>query len=423
MLSVTSLLDGKSYSLWRRNLPIPPASCSSLREVVEPPADAQLRQETRRKTPLFPPIGTAKRVVLVRHGQSTWNEEGRIQGSSNNSVLTVKGESQAETSRQMLLGDSFDVCFTSPLIRSKRTAEIIWGSRKGEIIIEPELREIDLYSFQGLLKHEGKERFGNAYRQWQKDAENFIIDGHYPTPNSPVSLGSSGGRKTDLRIILVCHGATQSTEGDFAISGYEPLNMLGVIQSQKTAELLLDLKVNCIICSPRIASVDTATAISEVQAAADCLGVDCIPRDVEMKKMLELEVEPIIYRARKIPRNPFDFQLGLSNELDESSLVKLWNQSRIAWQSLLQELSNGSGEGRNVVVVAHPAIHVAFMAHCLGLTKEWMDSFHVDLGSISVLDFPDGAGGRGVVRCANYTAHLGRWSIPVTNTQANDEEF
>ncbi|KAG0486723.1 hypothetical protein HPP92_008818 [Vanilla planifolia] len=485
MLSVTSLLDGKSYSLWRRNLPIPPASCSSLREVVEPPTDAQLRQETRRKTPLFPPIGTAKRVVLVRHGQSTWNEEGRIQGSSNNSVLTVKGESQAETSRQMLLGDSFDVCFTSPLIRSKRTAEIIWGSRKGEIIIEPELREIDLYSFQGLLKHEGKERFGNAYRQWQKDAENFIIDGHYPvrelwnradscwnkilahegksvlvvahnavnqalvataiglgtkyfrnllqsncgvsvldfipkngdgsphiflnrlnqTPNSPVSLGSSGGRKTDLRIILVCHGATQSTE------------------SQKTAELLLDLKVNCIICSPRIASVDTATAISEVQAAADCLGVDCIPRDVEMKKMLELEVEPIIYRARKVPRNPFDFQLGLSNELDESSLVKLWNQSRIAWQSLLQELSNGSGEGRNVVVVAHPAIHVAFMAHCLGLTKEWMDSFHVDLGSISVLDFPDGAGGRGVVRCANYTAHLGRWSIPVTNTQANDEEF
>ncbi|KAI9194167.1 hypothetical protein LWI28_003676 [Acer negundo] len=56
--------------------------------------------------------------------------EGRIQGSSNFSVLTKKGESQAETSRQMLIDDSFDICFSSPLTRSKRTAEIIWASAR-----------------------------------------------------------------------------------------------------------------------------------------------------------------------------------------------------------------------------------------------------------------------------------------------------
>lgn len=60
----------------------------------------------------FPAIKVAKRVVLVRHGQSTWNAEGRIQGSSDFSVLTSKGESQAETSRQMLIDDSFDICFS-----------------------------------------------------------------------------------------------------------------------------------------------------------------------------------------------------------------------------------------------------------------------------------------------------------------------
>ncbi|TKY67106.1 2-carboxy-D-arabinitol-1-phosphatase protein [Spatholobus suberectus] len=128
----------------------------------------------------FPPIRAAKRVVLVRHGQSTWNAEGRIQGSSNFSVLTKKGESQAETSRQMLIDDHFDACFVSPLARSKKTAEIIWGPRQEPIIPDFDLREIDLYSFQGLLKHEGKARFGSAYRQWQVDAANFIIDGHYP---------------------------------------------------------------------------------------------------------------------------------------------------------------------------------------------------------------------------------------------------
>ncbi|CAA7397096.1 unnamed protein product [Spirodela intermedia] len=522
----------------------------------------------------FPPIPRAKRVVLVRHGQSTWNEEGRIQGSSDHSVLTPKGESQAETSRQMLLSDAFDVCFTrligsppsssssfptvtnggfqlyplrvescvekivfsgiigikgpslspsissgwlpissgcgrrrcnfaavddfvplcpvnrfmlsmtgtqhscafcSPLARSKRTAEIIWGSRGAEMIPDSDLREIDLYSFQGLLKHEGKAKFGDAYRQWQLDAPNFIIDGHYPvrelwararscwdrilahngksvlvvahnavnqalvatalglntryfrfllqsncgvsvldftpnprggspliclnrlnqTPNSPIARGSSGGRKAAGRIFLVCYGTTQSgSEVTFASFGYESMNMLGVIQSQKTAEVLLDVKVNSIVCSPRIASVDTATAIAEVQEAADCLGADCVPRYVEMKNMLELEVE------------------------------ELWDQSGRAWELVLKELAAESEPERNVVAVGHPALHVALIGHCLGLTEAMMGSFHLDSGSISVIDFPDGPRGRGVVRCVNYTAHLGRWSIPVTRpTATNDEEF
>jgi probable phosphoglycerate mutase len=96
----------------------------------------------------LPPLLEPKRVVLVRHGQSTWNAEGRIQGSSDFSVLTPKGESQAETSRTMFVSDSFDACFTSPLARSRRTAEVIWDSRDGDLIPDSDLREIDLYSFQ-----------------------------------------------------------------------------------------------------------------------------------------------------------------------------------------------------------------------------------------------------------------------------------
>lgn len=85
----------------RRRRSIAPC-CSTLRQ-----AEAATRAAEK-----LPEIREAKRVVLVRHGQSTWNEEGRIQGSSDYSVLTSKGESQAETSRLMLLSDSFDVCFT-----------------------------------------------------------------------------------------------------------------------------------------------------------------------------------------------------------------------------------------------------------------------------------------------------------------------
>lgn len=102
----------------------------------------------------------------------------------------------------------------------------------------------------------------------------------------------------------------------------------------------------------------------------------------------------------------------------------LWDQSGVAWGSLVDEVSKGAdGEENVVVAVGHPALNIAIMGHCLNLTKEWLGSFHLDPGSISVVDFPDGPTGRGVIRCINYTAHLGRWSIPITRSSLDDEDF
>ncbi|KAI7991562.1 hypothetical protein LOK49_LG12G01735 [Camellia lanceoleosa] len=340
-------------------------SSSSVQEIEKPKEKSTEEGERKRSSKIFvsvpfPPIRAAKRVVLVRHGQSTWNEEGRIQGSSDFSVLTPKGESQAETSRLMLIDDSFDVCFSS--------------ARKEEIITDSDLREIDPYSFQ--------------------------------TPNSPIAAGSFGGRKTSNRIILVCHGFSQSGS-----------------ESQKTAELLLDSKVNSIVSSPKMASAQTADAISRVQEAADCLGADCVPRYVEMKQMQDLDVENILQQSKKDATEVPYLRSGWLNGYEDGVMTALWDKSGQAWKSLLEELSSGSEAGNIIVAVSHPVAHIALMVHCLNLTKEWMGLFHLDAGSISVIDFPDGATGRSVIRCINYTAHLGRWSIPITRSTLDDEEF
>ncbi|GAB2263126.1 hypothetical protein Droror1_Dr00004123 [Drosera rotundifolia] len=451
----------------------------------------------------LPAIRVAKRVVLVRHGQSTWNAEGRIQGSSDFSVLTDKGEAQALTSRQMLIEESFDVCFASPLSRALRTTEIIWGNREREMILDYDLREIDLYSFQGLLKHEGKEKFGDAYRQWQVDAPNFVIDDHYPvrelwararscwnrilahdsksvlvvahnavnqaliassiglgtgyfrrilqsncgvsaldfipraadgsphvclnrlnqTQNLPIVTGSSGGRNTSQQIILVCRGSLNNVaEVNYPLLGDVPLSMLGVIQSQKAAELLLDVRVDTVVTTPRKAMTETADIISKLQGAADCLVADYVPRHVDIKHMDVLDVENIFMQ---INRSRIDVTTVYPTWLEgfgDEVLGALWDQSKKAWHSLLEELQSVSRPGRNVVVVCHPVVHIALIAHCLNLTKEWMSSFHLDDGSISVLDFPDGPSGKGAVRCTNYTAHLGRWSIPITKPTSDELE-
>ncbi|CAL0329037.1 unnamed protein product [Lupinus luteus] len=472
--------------------------CSSTVQEIE-----NSKEELCSSSLTFLPLRAAKRVVLVRHGQSTWNAEGRIQGSSDFSVLTNKGLSQADTSRQMLINDRFDACFASPLARSKRTAEIIWAAREEEIIPEYDLREIDLYSFQGLLKHEGQERFGSAFRQWQVDAVNFVIDGHYPvrelwerarncwpkilahdsrsvlvvahnavnqaliataiglgpeyfrsllqsncgvsvldfiprseggsphiclnrlnqTPGSPVANEKSGGRETSKQIVLLCHGSTsRNTEDGFSFAGDRPLDMLGIIQSQKSAELLLDLKVNSIISSPNKACVETAIAISKVQEAADYLGADCVPRHVETKQIGNLDIGTIFEQSKMDVSNFPTIQPGWLNRIEDGLKTALWDQSKKTWKSLLDEISDESST-EVAVVVGHPAIHRALLGHCLNLTKEWFGSFHLDAGSVSVLDFPEGPKGRGVVRCINYTAHLGRWSIPITRSEEASREF
>ncbi|KAK0604255.1 hypothetical protein LWI29_013800 [Acer saccharum] len=395
------------------------SSLSSLQEIEESKSTVErdLSSELHAAAPL-PGIRAAKRVVLVRHGQSTWNEEGRIQGSSNFSVLTKKGESQAETSRQMLIDDSFDICFSSPLTRSKRTAEIIWGPRKDDILTDYDLREIDLYSFQESLAFRYcciknasilaiRELWARARSCWTKilshESRSVLVVAHNAvnqalvataiglgteyfrillqsncgvsvldftpqaeggsphiclnrlnqTPNSPVAAGNSGGRKTCKRIILVCNGSTQvDSEASFTYSVDQPMNMLGMIQSQKTAELLLDLKLSSIVSSPENACIETAKAISRVQEAADCLGADCVPRYVEMKQIDNLDIENILKQSKKDKLEVAPFQPGLLTRLEDEVLSKLWNQSAKAWQSLLTELSDESEPEKIVVVVA-----------------------------------------------------------------------
>ena len=76
-----------------------------------------------------------------------------------------------------------------------------------------------------------------------------------------------------------------------------------------------------------------------------------------------------------------------------------------------------------VIVVGHKVVLSALIVRSLGLPAQSLGSFLLDPGSVSVVDLPDGAAGTAVLRCANYTAHLGRWAVPVTKPAANDEDY
>lgn len=121
-----------------------------------------------------------KRVVLVRHGQSTWNQDSRVQGDTDESVLTADGIAQAKRCKNALKNVQFDVCFSSPISRARTTAEILWGEREEPIVYVEELKEMHLPKIQGLLNAEAAQVHPTEYRTWREEPHRFHVDGRYP---------------------------------------------------------------------------------------------------------------------------------------------------------------------------------------------------------------------------------------------------
>ncbi|GAB6857789.1 histidine phosphatase family protein [Microbacterium xylanilyticum] len=98
-------------------------------------------------------------ITLVRHGQTDWNLEGRIQGSTD-IPLNDTGRAQARDAARRLAGTPFDHVYASPLSRARETAEII-ASELGlpAPLITVGMREHEFGDAEGMLWDQYVERF------------------------------------------------------------------------------------------------------------------------------------------------------------------------------------------------------------------------------------------------------------------------
>ncbi|XP_039065144.1 probable 2-carboxy-D-arabinitol-1-phosphatase isoform X1 [Hibiscus syriacus] len=125
-------------------------------------------------------LSSPKKVTLVRHGLSSWNKEGKVQGSSNLSVLTEAGIKQAERCRQALSNMHFDQCFSSPISRAKTTAEVLWQGREEPLVFLDSLKECHLFFLEGMKNVDAKVIYPKEYTTWREDPANFYVNGVYP---------------------------------------------------------------------------------------------------------------------------------------------------------------------------------------------------------------------------------------------------
>ena len=114
--------------------------------------------------------------MLIRHGQSTWNREHRIQGQLD-PPLSNEGRRQAELVGRRLSGRSFAGFYSSDLKRAFETAELIGTAIGARPQSETSLREIFLGDWEGLRTEEIAERFPEAWARWVEEPDWDVVPG------------------------------------------------------------------------------------------------------------------------------------------------------------------------------------------------------------------------------------------------------
>jgi 2,3-bisphosphoglycerate-dependent phosphoglycerate mutase len=111
------------------------------------------------------------KLVIVRHGQSQWNLENRFTGWIDID-LSPAGIEEAQKAGEKLKGQSFDMAFTSDLVRAQRTLDIILekiGQQNIPVDKDKALNERMYGDLQGMNKDECREKFGaDQVKIWRR---------------------------------------------------------------------------------------------------------------------------------------------------------------------------------------------------------------------------------------------------------------
>lgn len=139
-------------------------------------------------------------LLLVRHGETAWNAEHRIQGHLD-IPLSPHGIRQAARLAERLADEPIEAIYSSPLVRARLTAEPLAGRTGVAITAEPRLCERSFGVFEGLTLNEIAARHPEGFRQWRERDPNWAMEG-----------GESGRTLID-RVLAALHDIVERHRG------------------------------------------------------------------------------------------------------------------------------------------------------------------------------------------------------------------
>lgn len=148
----------------------------------------------------------ATKIFLVRHGETQWNLEGRMQGHLD-SPLTDKGVAQAKALGEKLEHYFFTAIYSSDSPRALTTARYLSQQR---IALKQCLRERNLGIFQGVLKKDLELLFPEEFRHYSTHNPDYVVpqgeSGHQFRRRCVTCLEDIARQHSGEQILVVAHG-------------------------------------------------------------------------------------------------------------------------------------------------------------------------------------------------------------------------
>lgn len=116
-------------------------------------------------------------IYIARHGETEYNRQGKMQGRGIDIPLNRTGRLQARAISEALEDKSLDYIFSSSLMRSVETAEIIAWTLRMKYRSYPELDEMDFGKFEGKPSKEIEKDLDKVHQTWKNGGTDFVIEG------------------------------------------------------------------------------------------------------------------------------------------------------------------------------------------------------------------------------------------------------
>jgi len=134
------------------------------------------------------------KIILVRHGESTANAKGILQGQKVDESLSELGKAQAKKLAEALREEKIEAIISSDLKRAKETAEEISRITGKKIILDKRIREKDHETEKG---EDVKNRCADFLEELKKYSGTIVVVSH-GGPNRKILAISKGNRKEDF---------------------------------------------------------------------------------------------------------------------------------------------------------------------------------------------------------------------------------
>jgi len=148
-------------------------------------------------------------LIVIRHAETTWNREKRMQGTTD-TVLSDVGRAQAQALARRLAGEAFSVLYSSDLSRARDTAHAIAQQSGRELLLEPRLRERAFGVFEGLTADEIRGRYPQEYACFASRDPDYEVPGGESargfTARCLGCLAEIASRHPGEEVVVVTHG-------------------------------------------------------------------------------------------------------------------------------------------------------------------------------------------------------------------------